>query len=76
MTYHNERAETSAFNALCEFYRRSVSYSLEDSPVADQRFASVPARRCVAFVGAGFSMPCGMPNWATWFCVAIAAARR
>jgi hypothetical protein len=43
VTYHDERAETSAFNALCEFYHRSVSYSLADSSVADQRCASVPA---------------------------------
>ena len=25
VTYHNERAETSEFNASCEFYRRCVS---------------------------------------------------
>ena len=43
VTYHNERAETSEFNSLCEFYRRCVSYSLVDSSVADQRCASVPA---------------------------------
>ena len=35
VTYHNERAETSEFNALCEFYRRCVSYSLVDSSVAE-----------------------------------------
>ena len=35
VTYHDERAETSEFKALCEFYRRCVSYSLVDSLVAE-----------------------------------------
>ena len=42
-SHHNENAKTSEFSALCEFYDPCESYSLADSSVAGQRYASVPA---------------------------------
>src|SRR5437773_2256339 len=37
--------------------------SLPDTVLPPKLRKYLAARECVAFVGAGFSMPCGMPNW-------------
>src|SRR4051812_47603417 len=45
-------------------------------PIPEELARHVVARRCVAFVGAGFSSPIGMPNWGALLKILIEVASK